>query len=327
MKHLIPKLLIIMLCTMLLMGCAAAPQELTERTLAPTAAPAPSPAPEQSAFQVEPETLLEQVANGSSVLGVLLSRGGNCGIAPEAMIEEEAQGVLVDGERLRLAPGVFYAIAREGRLCYPVLLDWDAGQQRALIDRLTQASFREVEYGEVQGFSKPCVHLLYVTRQYAVWDFALSCDQEREGAPVVCRLSATAKDADGKSPRDRYFVVEGEELDALLADEWQVRRTELPAAEDVVRAEAVNFATGERMQLGTEEIGRMLALMERSQAAPDGEKASVYCEFTWELNSGDTLHGVLDSSFGFIGLEDTLYMLNRRDVGTYTDLFGTFLQR
>ena len=309
----------IMLCTMLLMGCAAAPQELTERTLAPTTAPAPSPAPEQGTFQVEPETLLEQVANGSSVLGVLLSRGGNCGIAPETVIEEEAQGVLVDGGRLRLAPGVFYAIAREGRLCYPVLLDWDAGQQRALIDRLTQASFREVEYGEVQGFSKPCVHLLYVTRQYAVWDFELSCDQEREGAPVVCRLSTTAKVADGKSPRDRYFVVEGEKLDAL--------QTELPAAEDVVRAEAVNFATGERMQLGTEEIGRMLALMERSEVEMRGEKVSVYCEFTWELNSGKTLHGVLDSSFGVIGLEDTLYMLNSRDVDTYTDLFGTFLQR
>lgn len=317
----------IMLCTMLLMGCAAAPQELTERTLAPTTAPAPSPAPEQGTFQVEPETLLEQVANGSSVLGVLLSRGGNCGITPEAMIEEGAQGVLVDGERLRLAPGVFYAIAREGRLCYPVLLDWDAGRQRALIDRLTQASFREVAYRDVQGFTEPCVHLLYVTRQYAVWDFELSCDQEREGAPVVCRLSAAAKDADGKSPRDRYFVVEGEELDALLADEWKVRQTELPAAEDVVRAEAVNFATGERMQLGTEEIGRMLALMERSEVEMRGEKVSVYCEFTWELNSGKTLHGVLDSSFGVIGLEDTLYMLNSRDVDTYTDLFGTFLQR
>lgn len=325
MKHLIPKLLVIMLCTMLLMGCAAAQQALPERTLAPTAAltaaPAPSPAPEQSAFQVEPETLLEQVANGSSVLGVLLSRGGNCGIAPETVIEEEAQGVLVDGGRLRLAPGAFYAIAREGRLCYPVLLDWDVGQQQALVECLTQARFREVEYAEIMGFFEPSVHLVYITRQDEVWDFEVSRDAGRELAPIVCSL----RNAQGGD--QRYFAVEGEGLDALLDEEWRVRQPELPGAEDIVRAEVVNYATGEHMLLGEQEVDRMLALVERSEVEMRGEKVSVYCEFTWELNSGKTLHGVLDSSFGVIGLEDTLYMLNSRDVDTYTDLFGTFLQR
>ena len=319
----IRRLIAILLCTMLLAGCAVAPQILPEVTIESTPVHTQSPTPEPSAevWTVDPEAVRAQVKNEGSVLGVLLSRGGNCSVAPEAIIEEGAEEVTFEEGRMRLPPGAFYAIAREGRLCYPVLLDWDVGQQQALVECLTQARFREVEYAEIMGFFEPSVHLVYITRQDEVWDFEVSRDAGRELAPIVCSL----RNAQGGD--QRYFAVEGEGLDALLDEEWRVRQPELPGAEDIVRAEVVNYATGEHMLLGEQEVDRMLALMERSEVEMRGEKVSVYCEFTWELNSGKTLHGVLDSSFGVIGLEDTLYMLNSRDVDTYTDLFGTFLQR
>lgn len=315
----IRRIIAIMQCTMLLMGCSAAPQALPEVTPGPTPMQSPTPEPSAEVWTVDPEAVRAQVKNEGSVLGVLLSRGGNCSVAPEAIIEEGSEEVTFEEGRMRLPSGAFYAIAREGRLCYPVLLDWDVGQQQALVECLTQARFREVEYAEIMGFFEPSVHLVYITRQDEVWDFEVSRDAGRELAPIVCSL----RNAQGGD--QRYFAVEGEGLDALLDEEWRVRQPELPGAEDIVRAEVVNYATGERMQLGEQEVDRMLALMERSEVEMRGEKVSVYCEMIWEMASGETLHGVVAS--GYIGLEDARYEIRREDRAAYEKLFGGILKR